>query len=249
MAKSIIDQQHFNTIASYMPIHHARTLDINGGFYTVSEAARLLGMEDRQRISRWLLPTARGNDPVIVRDYPKAGREHEVSFLDVIEIRFVEHFRQQKISLQSLRVAAKNARKELDVTHPFATSSVKFQTDRKAVFLETAKETGDKFLLNLMTKQVEIYDVIESILVRDLEFDVDGFARQWRPDPSGSPNVVVAPVYAFGQPVISECLLPTRTLYESWLANDLCAEEVGRWFGIGKQAVEEAVRFELRPLH
>ena len=227
----------------------ARTLDVNRGFYTVGEAARLLGMESSQRINRWLLPAPEGGEPVIVRDYPKAGREHEVSFLDVIEIRFVEHFRQKNISLQSLRLAAKNARKELKVSHPFATSSVKFQTDRKQVFLETAKELGDKFLLNLMTNQIEIYDVIESILVRDLEFDVDGFARQWRPDPAGSPNVLVAPVYAFGQPVISERHVPTRTLFESWLANDRKVRIVGDWFRIDEQAVQEAVNFELRPLH
>ena len=226
-----------------------RTLDVNGGFYTVSEAARLLGMEGSQRINRWLLPTPKGGDPVIVRDYPKAGREHEVSFLDVIEIRFVEHFRQKNISLQSLRVAAKNARRELGVSHPFATCSVKFQTDRKQVFLETAREIGDKFLLNLMTNQIEIYEVIESILVRDLEFDVDGFARQWRPDPAGSPNVLVAPVYAFGQPVISERHVPTRTLYASWLANDRKSGVVGEWFRIDEQDVKEAVGFELRHLH
>jgi uncharacterized protein (DUF433 family) len=249
MARLVIDGSFLDSMIFLMMIREANQIDVNGGFYTVAEAARLLGMEDHQRISRWLQPTAKGNDPVIVRDYPKIGREHEVSFLDMIEIRFVEHFRQRKISLQSLRVAAKNARRELGVSHPFATSSVKFQTDRKQVFLETAKETGDRFLLNLMTNQIEIYDVIESILIRHLEFDVDGFARQWRPDPAGSPNVVVAPIFAFGRPVISKRHIPTRTLFDSWLANDRNGSVVGDWFRIDKNDVDEAIRFELRPLH
>ena len=40
-----------------------------------------------------------------------------------MEVRFIEHFRRQQISLQSLRKAAENARKELNLDHPFATSS------------------------------------------------------------------------------------------------------------------------------
>lgn len=223
--------------------------DVNGGFYTVAEAARLLGMESRGRINRWLSPTPKGGDPVIMRDYPRAGREHEISFLDLVEIRFVEHFRQVKISLQSLRVAAKNARAELGVDHPFATSNVKFQTDRKLIFLETARETRDPFLLNLMTNQVEIYDVIERLFAHDLEFNVDGLARMWRPAPAAAPNVIVAPVYAFGRPVISERRLPTRTLFESWLANGKSYDTVADWFSIDRDAVDEAIRFELRPLH
>lgn len=227
----------------------AVTTDINGGFYTVAEAARLLGMESGRRINRWLTPPSKGGEAVILRDYPKIGREHEISFLDLIEIRFVEHFRQIQISLQSLRLAARNAREELGVSHPFATGNVKFQTDRKQVFLETAQQTGDRRLLNLMTKQVEMYEVIESIFSRDLEFSVDGLARCWRPDPSLAPNVIVAPVYGFGRPVISDRRLPTRTLFESWVANDRRAAAVAEWFDIDAAEVDEAVRFELRPLH
>ncbi len=223
--------------------------DVNGGFYTVSEAARLLGFESGQRITRWMSPSSKGAAPVILRDYPKAGREHEISFLDLVEVRFVEHFRQVKISLQSLRVAAKNAREELGVAHPFATSNVKFQTDRRQIFLEAAKETGDPFLLNLMTKQVAIYEVIERVFAHDLTFDVDGLARMWKPAPAATPNVIVAPVYAFGKPVISDRFLPTKTLFEFWQANDNDAEMTAEWFGIDEASVDEAVRFELRPLH
>lgn len=224
-------------------------LDVSGGFYTVSEAARLLGMEDGRRIHRWVAPTAKGGEAVVARDYPKAGKQHELSFLDLVEMRFVEHFRQQRISLQALRIAAANARSELQVQHPFATSNVRFQTDRKEIFLQTAKEAGDPFLLNLMTNQIEIYDVIEGLLAKDLEFNVEGLARLWRPAPAMAPNVIVAPVYGFGRPVISRRRLPTKVLFESWLANEGRANAVAEWFGIEGEEVDEAVRFELRPLH
>lgn len=224
-------------------------IDLNGGFYTVSEAVRLLGAENAQRIVRWFQPTASGGEPVILRQYQKLGREHELSFLDLLEVRFVEHFRRHKISLQALRVAAKNAREELGVSHPFATSNVKFQTDRKQVFLETAKETGDKFFLNLMTKQIEIYEFTEQFLARDLEFDLSGLARLWRPTPDTSPRVIVSPTFAFGQPVISERHIPTSTLYRTWKAEDGAIDAVADWHSVTPDDVRQAVLFEMRTVH
>lgn len=230
---------------------HANTAstDVSGGFYTVSEAARLLGMESGQRIARWLLPTPKGAGPIVLRDYQRIGREHELSFLDLMEVRFIEHFRQAKISLQSLRVASATARKELGVAHPFATNNVKFQTDRKQIFLETAKATGDRQLLNLMTKQIAIYEVIETTFARDLEFDMDGLAREWRPSPGIAPNVLVSPRFAFGRPIIDDRRVPTKTLFDAWKANGNDVGIVGDWFEVAPEAVDEAVRFELRPLH
>jgi uncharacterized protein (DUF433 family) len=222
--------------------------DIEGGFYTVREAARLLGMEQPQRIVRWLTAPVKG-DPIILRDYAKTGKEHELSFLDLVEVRFVEHFRRQQISLQSLRVAAKNARSALQVSHPFAMSSVKFQTDRKKIFLETAHETEDKKLLDLMTNQLVIYEMIERILAKQLEFDVTGLARLWYPAPQSAPNVLVSPVYAFGQPVISARRIPTRTLFDAWQASGGNMEEASDWHGVNVNDVREAIEFELRPLN
>ena len=222
--------------------------DVAGGFYTVREAARLLGMEQPQRIVRWLSAPSKGT-PIILRDYEKAGKEHELSFLDLVEVRFVEHFRQQKISLQSLRVAAANARSVLQVSHPFAMSHVKFQTDRKKIFLETAKETEDRKLLDLMTNNFVIYEAIERALAKHLEFDVSGLARVWRPAPNISPNVLVSPVYAFGRPVISHRHVPTQTLFNAWQAAGGDEAEVADWHGIPAADVLEAVEFELRPLN
>lgn len=215
---------------------------LSGGFYTLGEAARLLGVNGTQRVSRWIS----GRDPIILRQYQKIGREHEVGFLDLLEIRFVEHFRKHRISLQSLRIAAKNARRELKMNHPFATSNVKFQTDRKAVFLESAKETGDKFLLNLMTNQIEIYEAIEQILAKDLEFTTQGIAKLWWPAKNDAPNVVISPNFAFGQPVISKKRVPTAALFRLWKAEGGNRNAVSEWFRVELDVVQEAVEFEVR---
>jgi uncharacterized protein (DUF433 family) len=224
-------------------------MDVNGGFYTAAEAARLLGLPGAQRIVRWLSPTRGGRAPVIARSYLKVGQQHELSFLDLIEVRFVEHFRKQGISLQSLRVAADNARQELKVMHPFAMSNVKFQTDRKEIFLNAAQETGDRVFLNLMTKQLAIYTFIEDSLAKYLEFDITGLARSWRPAPNTAPDVLVSPAFAFGQPVISERYIPTATLFQAWKAEGGDFDSVADWYEVEVSDVRQAVEFELRPLH
>ena len=223
--------------------------DVAGGFYTVSEAARLLRIHNPARIMRWLRPTPKGAAAVISRSYEKIGAEHELSFLDMMEVRFVEHFRAEKISLQSLRVAAQNARKELNVSHPFATSNVKFQSDRKAIFLHTAKETGDRVFLDLMTNQLALYEILESSLARDLEFDVSGFARLWKPAPNTAPDVIVSPVFAFGRPVISQRRVPTKILRDSFTAEGGNIDTVAKWHGVSPEEVLQAVDFETGSLH
>ena len=224
-------------------------IDLNGGFYTIVEAARLLGMENGRKISRWIRPTQTGQNAVVLHDYPRLGRQQELSFFDLIEIKFVEHFRQAGVSVQSLRVASQNARERLGVCHPFATGNVKFQTDRKKVFLETAEETGDSELLDLMTRQVVMYEIIEQSFAADLEFDARGFAKVWRPATQVAPNVLVSPYFAFGRPVVSGRKLPTQMLFESWKAHEKRSDDVADWFDINVEDVNEAVRFELRQLH
>lgn len=220
-------------------------IDLNSGFYTAAEAARLLGLRSAQPITRWLAPTRAAVDPVVKGDFAKVGREHELSFLDLIEVRFVEHFRRIGISLQSLRKAASNARDRLGDAHPFAQSDTQFRTDRRKVFSDTARETNDRELLDLMTNQYAMFAAIERSLDADLTFDASGLARQWRPSPDKAPDVIVAPNFAFGRPVISLRRVPTRTLFESWKAEGGEAGAVASWFAIEEQEVEQAVRYEL----
>jgi uncharacterized protein (DUF433 family) len=218
------------------------------GFYTVDEAARLLQIPSKQRIYGWLKGHPRSRaEPIIQRQHQPIGSVQEVGFLDLLEIRFVEHFRRQNISLQSLRRAIKNARTAMKMDHPFATSNIKYLTDRKEVFLETAKEAGDKFLLNLMTNQIEIYEVLEEFLAKGIAFDLNsGIAERWHPRPGEFPNVIVDPRIAFGRPVITPGNVPTETLFSLWKAEDGNFDVVADWHEVRTQLVREAVEFELR---
>ena len=213
---------------------------LSGGFYTVTEAARLLHLETRQRVTRWLS----GPEPVILRQYKKTGPIHEVGFLDLLEIRFIEHFRRCGISLQALRRCAQNARAAFGMDHPFATSNVKFQTDRKRIFMETLEEIGDRKMLDLIRNQFVIYSVIESVLARDLEFDASGLASEWRPDTTNYPSVTINPLHAFGRPTVGEHRVTTAAIFNLFKAEQGNIGAVASWFKITEVETTQAVAFE-----
>jgi hypothetical protein len=105
-----------------------------GGFYSPQTAARLLHMENPRRIYGWIAGDPRGIGPIILRDYEPVAGKSALSFWDLMEVRFLDHFRRQGVSLQTLRKAAEKARKEINSRHPFALSDIKFITDRRAIF-------------------------------------------------------------------------------------------------------------------
>jgi hypothetical protein len=216
------------------------TDSLAGGFYTVTEAARLLNLESSRRVTRWLT----GPEPVILRQYGKAGTVHEIGFLDLLEIRFIEHFRRRGISLQALRICARNARSALGMDHPFATSGITFETDRKRVFMQTAEETGDPRLLDLVGNQFAIYSVLESFLARDLSFDASGLAAEWRPDTTNFPSVAINPLHAFGRPTVGKSRVPTTAVFNLFKAEQGNAGAVARWFDITEDETKQAVAFE-----
>jgi uncharacterized protein (DUF433 family)/DNA-binding transcriptional MerR regulator len=218
-----------------------------GGFYTVREAARLLNISNAAVISGWVKGrSGRGSGPVIVRQYQPIGRVQELSFLDLIEVRFIEHFRKQGYSLQSLRKVAETARAELDCEHPFALYGVKFVAERKNIFLKVARDIGDAKLLNLVTKQYAMYDILEEVLSRGLRFDpTKGLVTRWRPREKEFPGIIVDPTIAYGQPALEANRVPTDAIFSTWKAEGGDYAAVADWFEIEKKQAQEAVEFEL----
>lgn len=213
-----------------------------GGFYSVSEAARLLRIENKQRIYRWL----RGDgEAVIKRDYVPIDNAQELSFWDLFEIRFVETFRSQGLSLQFLRKVAARARGELKTTHPFALSGSRFCTDRKRIFHQTAKEPGEEKMHDLLTGQFEMYETIEQLLAKNVTFNPTTLlAEEWPPF-AETPNVTINPRYAYGQPVIGEKRVPTSAIHRLWKAEQN-TERVAALYRVTKEDVAEAIEFEVR---
>lgn len=217
---------------------------VAGGFYTVREASRLLNIPQTQRITAWLQGhPGSASGPIIKRQYDPLKKIQELGFWDLLEVRFVDHFRAQGVSLQALRKAANTARELWQQEHPFATSA-KFMTDRKAVFITSAEETQDNVLLNLVTKQYEMYAAIIEVLSRGIDFDhVSQLAREWKPRPKEFPSVALNPKVAYGQPAVSG--VPTEVIYKQWKAEDGSYAAVSDWFEVKEALVKEAVEFEL----
>jgi len=218
-----------------------------GGFYTVREAARLLAIAQPTKITGWLHGhKGRGRGPIIQRQYQPIDGAQELGFLDLIEVRFVEHFRKQGVSLQALRRAAATARDAWKQQHPFATSNTKYLTDRIEVFSKIARDLHDNILLNLVTKQYEMYVVLESVLAKGVEFDpASGLAREWRPKQAEFPDVALSPLVAYGQPAIMPFGVPTTAIYNTWKAENGDYTATSDWYEIDEKFAKQAVEFEL----
>src|SRR5579862_9281200 len=106
----------------------AETNPIEQGFYTAAEAARLIEVGNTRRILGWLRGYQdRQVGPLIARDYKsKKKRTEELSFLDLIEVRFIEHFRELGVKVGTLRAALNNARVVFQHDKPLATDHFRF---------------------------------------------------------------------------------------------------------------------------
>ena len=217
-----------------------------GGFYTVREAARLLRIPNQKRIRSWLQGRSDGTFAAFVdRDYEPIGSTQELSFWDLMEVRFIDHFRRQGLSLQYLRKVSSRARAELNHKHPFALSDAKFLTDRKKVFVHVAENEGHHETREVLGDQYEMYDLIEAILARGVKFDPrTEIAQCLRPMAETYPHVLMHPAYAYGHPVISAQHIPTSALFRTFKAEGGRYERVAKAFGIKAVEVEEAVKFE-----
>jgi uncharacterized protein (DUF433 family) len=187
----------------------------------------------------------------LARDFPPIDGKEELSFLDLMEVRFVEHFREQGVSVRALRRALQTAREVFKDEKPLASRKVIFRTteDRKNVFVEeafkpAAKETDDTRLWSLLNRQYEIYDFIISRLERGVVFDPQTeMATTWTPRPAEFPNITIDPKIAYGHPALPSGF-PTQVIYDAWNAEDQDFGSVSDWFEIPLNQVQDAISFE-----
>jgi uncharacterized protein (DUF433 family)/DNA-binding transcriptional MerR regulator len=222
------------------------TLLLGVGLYTAAEAERLVGVPAR-RIRRWLLGynishdgQRRRADPLWQAQLPRLGREVELGFRDLIELKFVDAFLSAGVSLQAIRRALAIARDLLGDSHPFSTA--RFRTDGRTVFLQVHEETGEHTLLDLSKRQYAFNRIIEPSF-RDLDLE-DGVAARWWPM-SHTRDVVVDPERNFGQPIVARDGVPTRALADA-VAAEGSAAKVAKLYGLPPRSVRDAVEFEHR---
>lgn len=229
------------------------------GVYDASEALRLVNFRrpadeqprrpvSRQTIGRWLrgydyrvAKVRHHSEPLWRPDYPSTpGDVTELSFRDLIELRFVKAFRDLGLSLQTIRECFARAVEAVQDERPFSTQ--RFRTDGKTIFLEITSDLKEGELLDLKRRQQAFHRIVAPSL-RDLEFDA-GVVARWFPLGAGK-NVVIDPTRAFGRPIIPESGTSTETLQQAVEAEG-SAERVARLYEVPLAAVRDALAFQKR---
>jgi len=218
------------------------------GIYSVPEAARLSGVS-AQRIRRWVRgyrysvrDESRSSAPVLVADYGTPGRSLSLSFLDMLEVRFIDAFRKAGVGWTAIRVASNRAREILERNHPFATK--RFRTDGRTILLEIAHEKDEGELLDLVRDQFAFRKVLWPYLYKGIDFGPEDSAERWWPMDRRR-SVVVDPARSFGQPIVDREGVPTAVLAEAFSAES-SLERVASWFEVSIRSVRDAVDFEER---
>jgi uncharacterized protein (DUF433 family) len=227
------------------------------GVYGGADALRLINFRrnpetprrpvSRHTVARWL----RGYDykdrsggirhsaPLWRPDYADDDDTIELSFRDLIELRFVKAFRDAGLGLPTIRECFKRAVQEVDDERPFSTR--RFRTDGKTIFLEITHDVREGELIDLKRRQRAFHRIVAPSL-RDLEFDADVVAR-WFPLGISRKSVVVDPARAFGRPIVVDGSVPTEILFEA-VKIEGSPEKAAKLYEVPLSAVREAVTFQ-----
>jgi len=222
------------------------TTFVGKGIYSVSEAARLTGVSTGC-IRRWLkgyqFRTNTGkhaSPPVWSSDYPEIGGKLALSFLDLVEIRFVNAFLKEGVSWPTLRKAAIKAREIVENKHPFCTQ--KFVTDGREIFIELYEKENERSLVEI-TKSQRYFEKVIRPYLKNLEFIADEPIQWW---PIGKRRqVLIDPKRSFGNPIVPKWGIPTSVLFQAFNATG-SAKEVANWYETDIKSVQDAVLFEKR---
>lgn len=225
--------------------HDANHLQIIGkGTYTVADATKLSGVPGT-RIKRWLQGRSREYRGEFVRDealwtsqLPTFEGSLYLGFRDLIELRMVDAFRKQHISLPYLRKVVQAARDIIGDSHPFSTSA--FKTDGRRLYLEVLSKTEEPKLIEVLSGQHAFHSIISTSL-KDVRF-AGGVASQWLPE-SGNGEVVIDPARVFGAPILRRYGVPTIVISDA-LKGGRTVAQVSSDFEIDQKSVRAAFAFE-----
>jgi uncharacterized protein (DUF433 family) len=216
------------------------------GIYSVSFASRLTGIPSSS-IKRWLLGysrrangTTQNYPPVLEDDLGLIEGRLFLSFLDLIEVQFLEAFLRHGVRWTTIREAASNARQLLGTSHPFSTK--RFSTDGKRILVSSTEGIEDRKLMDLIDSQLEIVEMVEPLLRGTIEFSNYDLASRWWPL-GREKQILIDPRYSFGRPVVSESRVPTDVLTATYKATE-SVEEVAEWYEIDVESVRQAIEYE-----
>jgi len=207
------------------------------GVYTPREAARLVGT-NAQQVLRWTRGSG-PNEPLWNAHFQFLDDDvTEISFLDLIEVRIVAAMRRAGISLQSIRFAMDYAKSAFSLERPLASQS--FKTDGTEILMEAMEDDGDFVSLSRNRAGQKVFGEIVFQSLNDLEYE-DEYAARWRP--RKFPDVVIDPSRFFGEPILDDFGVSTKTLHDEYAAfGD--AKYLSKIYEIPISKINVGLRFE-----
>jgi uncharacterized protein (DUF433 family) len=212
------------------------------GAYTISEAARLLGMTP-VRLRRWIYgyeyEGGEGSQPALWRpQYEPEDNGQLIGFRDLIEARIVDGLRRAGFGLPTIRSCITTAREILGDEHPFSTTA--FKTDGRKLFLDIVGSVEDPVMYDLRSRQRVFREVVLPSL-SGLDFGPEVAERWWLVP--GRRTIVADPERSFGQPIVAASgLLTSRVLQE--LKAEGTPERVAKLYQLPVSSIRDALRFE-----
>ncbi len=218
------------------------------GLYSIPEASRIVGIP-AHRVRRWIRTytyTVKGtryvHTPVITR---YLGEEEPITFLELIELLFVRLFRNQDLSMQYIRSAARIAADLFNTRYPFAVK--KFDTDGRRIFATLEERlpglAQERRVIEELGRGQTVFETVVRPFFRKLEYA--GYAealRYWPLERGG--RVVLDPERNFGKPIDAETGVPTRALFDAVATAGEHPLTVAKWFGVPLAAVKAARKYE-----
>jgi uncharacterized protein (DUF433 family) len=214
------------------------------GVYTISEASRLTKVPGGT-ISRWLWGYRTRSRGVVSLhaalwepQLPTIDDSRALGFRDLIEIQFVAHFKEQGVSLQSIRKMIGEATRLVADSYPLST--VKFKTDGKSILAEVLTERERKLVFDLATGQY-LLPFVWDRLFDALEYSQYDELLRWWPMGKGR-RVLIDPSRSFGQPICPEGV-QTSILANSF-RSEKTIERVAYWYKVDGDSVRDAIEYE-----
>ena len=166
-----------------------------------------------------------------------------LTFVELIEVYFINMFRQEGVSLAVIKKVSEAASKRLGASYPFAVK--RFDTDGRTVFATLIKDRKNEILIEDLERSQYVFNSIMRPFFHKLEYRGmdETVIRFWPRGKRG--RIVLDPLRKFGKPIDSETGVATDAIYAAVTAGGgQHPGVVADWLGIPIAAVEAAVSFE-----
>lgn len=212
------------------------------GLYSLPAAARLLHSRPDQ-LRRWAFGYDRGGkhyDGAIKADLDDLGGDRALTFLDLVELMFIQGLRASGRSFPQIHEAHRVLSRILRTEHPFALRQA--FSDPGGIYALLEREDQGELLIELKgAGQISMWPALHQYL-RQLEFNLDQLAERWYPAGRASP-IVVDPDVSFGAPVIKGTRVQTAVIAELYQGED-SVEELAWLYDLEPAQITAAIEYE-----